>query len=158
MNTSMEEQRAAALAFLKTEELGVLATSTPEDGPSARPLYYAADDDFNVFFTTLKNTRKVADILKSGRAAFTIYDRKKPAVLEIHGTIADCTESAVIGPVITELAHRISAKGDHFAPLTRLDSSVARFFKLTPTWIRYGDFSAGTGTDEVFTEIVPRKG
>jgi len=148
-----ETTRAEALAFLKGQDVGALATSTLEDGPSVRPVYYAVDDDLTIFFLTLKSTRKTTDLIKNARAAFTIYDSAKPATLELHGTVVDQTEVATIEPIVTELARTIAAKGDHFAPLTRMDPSEVRFFKLTPAWARYADFSRGTGDQEVFREI-----
>lgn len=152
MNTT--DTRAAALAFLKAQEVGVLATSTQEEGPSARTLYFVCDDSFAIYFLTLRNTRKVMDIAKDARAAFTVSDISIPATLQIQGTVEDCTDSAVIDETVSTLIEKITAKGDHFAPVAHMDASVVRFYKLTPSWIRYGDFTEGTDSHEVFTAIV----
>jgi hypothetical protein len=38
-------------------------------------------------------------------------------------------------------------------PLARFDTSTLRFYKLTPTWVRWGNFLFGKSTDDVLTLI-----
>ncbi|HEX5774500.1 MAG TPA: pyridoxamine 5'-phosphate oxidase family protein [Candidatus Paceibacterota bacterium] len=149
------DKRSAALAFLKSQDVGVLATCSSEGSPHVRTVYYAADDSFAVYFVTLTNTRKVKDLAASGKAAFVVSSSTIPATLQIEGVVADHTETATIDESVRNLNETLFAKGSQFSPLTHMDADTVRFLKLTPTWIRWGDFSAGQSSGEVFTEIAP---
>jgi hypothetical protein len=48
------------------------------------------------------------------------------------------------------------AKGEHFPPLAHLDPGRALLYKLTPEWIRWGDFTKGESSDETFVTIRPQ--
>ncbi len=154
MNTSeSSDKRDAALAFLKANDFGVLATVSSVGSPRARALYYAGNDDFSVQFLTYANTRKAADLAENPIAAFVISDRDKPATLQMEGRVIDETMTATLGSGMERLLDTLRAKGDKFAPITRLDPAVIRYYKLVPTWIRFGDFEIGEKTSEVMTEI-----
>lgn len=142
-----------ALSFLKKHSVGVLATLSPDSTPHARTVYYAADDSYNVFFFTLTSTRKVKDIAHDAHAAFVVSDENAPQTIQIEGTISDLTETATIDDVIRRLSDTSMKHGTHFAPLTHLDPGKIVFYKLTPTWVRIGDFTDGVSSDASFTEI-----
>lgn len=147
------DQKIRALAFLKACRTGVLATISPEGAPRARTIYYEPDDAFAVYFLTLDHTRKVADLRREPRAAFVISDDQAPDTLQIEGVVRDLTESASIDPAVRGLMETLQEKGAQFAPITHLDPGHhVRFYKLVPSWIRFGDFVA-QGDDAVFSEL-----
>ncbi len=151
MNTSI--QKEAVLSFLKAHTIATLATVSPEGTPRARTIYYASDDAFNIYFLSLASTRKVSDIRANPTAAFVVSGDDKMHTLQIEGIFVEMTDTATFGPIITELtAHLYPANGPE-APITHLDNAKPVFFKLSPTWIRWGDFLKGHGNGEVFTEI-----
>ena len=149
----MIDTTASARAFLTSHSLGVLSTLSPEGTPRARTMYYAADDHFNVFFITTSGTRKVTDIAHRAVAAFVVSNEDGPQTMQIEGTITDCTDTATIDPVTLNLLDTLRARGEHFAPVTHLDMNGIRFYKLTPSWVCWGDFMRGQGTDAVLVEI-----
>lgn len=151
--TDSSDKREAALAFLKSQSLGVLATATLAAQPRARALYYAASDDFSLHFLTYANTRKAADLAENARAAFVVSDPEKPSTLQMEGTVTDESASATLGADMERLIDTLRAKGDRFAPLTRLDPATIKYYKFTPSWIRYGDFTVDERTAEVMTDI-----
>jgi general stress protein 26 len=150
---AMIEGRPDAIEFLKTQKTGVLATLSPDGNPRARLVYYASDDAFAIYFITLANTRKAEDITKHSAAAFVVANENVPQTVQIEGKITDVTESAIVDPILVHLFENLKSNSVYFAPLTRFDPGDLRFFKLTPTWIRWGDFTSGIGTDELFSEI-----
>lgn len=150
-----QNQTEQARAFLLKQTLGVIATKAPNGDAHARTIHYAANDAFEVFFVTLTGTRKVEDINADRQAAFVVSDPDVPCTLQIEGTISEQADTAIIDPMVTKLMDTLMEKGDMFAPLTRLDADNILFYKLTPTWIRYGDFSKSGGTDSVFSVITP---
>lgn len=149
------EKREEALAFLKGHSLATLATVSADSHPRARLVYYVSDDSFTIYFLSLANTRKVADIHANPRAAIVITDDDKQRTLQIEGVFEEMTDTATFGPMITELSRHLFPENAPEAPLTRMDHGKPVFFKLVPTWIRWGNFTIGQGNTEVFAEIVP---
>lgn len=147
------DARARALAFLTSKKSGVLATLSDMDEPRARLLYYSADDEFNIYFLTLAHTRKIGDLRAHPRVAFTVFDEEVPQTLQIEGEATDITNSPVTNPIIETLFENLKMNDRYYAPLARFDRSDVRFFRITPSWVRWGDFTQGHTTDEVLFEI-----
>lgn len=146
-------EKVNVLAFLQKHSVGVLATLSPDGTPRARTVYYATDDSFGVYFCTLTGTRKVEDIARNVHGAFVVSDEDTPQTIQIEGTILDLTETATINDVVRTLSDKFMERGTQFAPLTHLDPGKIAFYKLTPTWVRFGDFTDGFGADKTFTEL-----
>ncbi len=148
-----EQKKLDALAFLKAHKTGVLATLSPQHTPHARLVYYASDDSFKIYFLTLSNTQKAEDISRDAHGAFVVAAEEVPQTLQISGTIEDLTNSAIVDPVVTELFEHLKSNDTYHAPVTRFDAGKVLFYCLTPTSIRWGDFTEGHSTEEVFTDI-----
>jgi uncharacterized pyridoxamine 5'-phosphate oxidase family protein len=149
------QKRADALAFLKGNKTGVLATISPSGHPRARTIYYAADDSFSIYFVTLLSTRKPEDFKANERAAFVVSEEAMPRTIQMEGVITDLTETATIDPILVELTRVLMSNTKYFAPITRFDSSKVLFYRLKPDWIRWGDFTHGQGTEEVLSPVYP---
>jgi uncharacterized pyridoxamine 5'-phosphate oxidase family protein len=149
MNPNTEGKREEALSFLVNHDAGVLATLSPASEPRARLVYYTCDDAFNVYFMTLKNTRKVSDVAANPHAAFVVSEMDVPRTLQIEGTVED--------PLLVDFMHRLMSHTAYNIPISHFDASEFTFFRLTPTWVRWGDFTFGQGTDNVLTEIDPNE-
>lgn len=145
--------RAEAVSLLTSRSTGVLATLSPEGQPRARTLYYVANESFEVFFMTLADTRKVVDLNHVPRAAFVVSDDQAPHTIQIEGTIEAQPDTAVIDPIVSKLMENFMRRGPDFAPLTHLDPTTILFYKLTPTWVRFGDFTETSGTDEALVSV-----
>lgn len=155
MTSGTSAKRLDALAFLKAHKTGVLATLAASGHPHARTVYYASEDSFAVYFLTLASTRKAEDLRAHDRAAFVVSEEAVPQTLQLEGWVADLTETATVDPVLVELTRVLMSNSKFFAPLTRFDAAQIRFYKLTPEWIRWGDFTHGQGTEEVLSLIYP---
>lgn len=151
------DKRDDALSFLVQNETGVLATLSEEGTPRARLVYYTCDDSFNIYFITLANTRKVADLKKNPHAAFVVAQLDVPRTIQLEGVATDLTDTAEIDPTLIDFVQRLLSHEKFGIPITRFDPSELRFFKITPTWVRWGDFTFGTGTNEVLTEVSPKE-
>jgi hypothetical protein len=106
---------------------------------------------------TLKNTRKVSDVAANPHAAFVVSEMDVPRTLQIEGTVEDLSESAVNDPLLVDFMHRLMSHTAYNIPISHFDASEFTFFRLTPTWVRWGDFTFGQGTDNVLTEIDPNE-
>jgi general stress protein 26 len=149
------DKRRDALTFLKSHKTGVLSTLSPEGHPRARTIYYSCDDAFNIFFITLTDTRKVKDITAHEQVAFVVSAEDVPQTLQLEGTAEDQTEVAVLDENIAEITKHWLSNTAYRAPLTHFDPGIIRYYRITPTWVRWGDFRTGEGTSEVLTIIHP---
>lgn len=153
----MDDIRAQALAFLKSHHAGSLATLSPDaTTPRVRLVYYAADDAFNIYFLTLVTTRKAWDLKEHGRVAFAISREDVPQTLQIEGAVVDITEEATADDEsVKQLFGNLASNSRYYAPIARMDQADVRYYRLTPSWIRFGDFTSGTHTDAVMHDIAP---
>lgn len=147
------EKRKAALDFLTVHRTGVLATLSPEGVPHARLVYYACDNSFAIYFLTLKGTRKVSDLSSNQRAAFTVAVEEVPQALQIEGVVENITERATIDSTLSKLTENWLSNPSYGAPLTRFDTDSINYYRLTPTWIRWEDFTSGYKTADILTNI-----
>lgn len=145
--------RDAVRSFLQSHRVGALATLSPQGGPHVRSIYYSSDDSFAIYFITLTNTQKVFDIESDARAAFVVSAEEVPQTLQMKGVISNVSDTETETPTIKELLSNLLAKGGRFAPLSRFDPGIAQLYKLTPTHIRWSDFTKGQGTSEVSVAI-----
>jgi general stress protein 26 len=152
MEKNPNEKRKEALSFLQGHEGGVLATVSETGESRARFLYYTCDDAFNLYFMTLKSTRKIADLATHPQAAFVVSNMDVPRTLQMEGSVTDLSDTATIDPTLVK---KLMAHEKYGIPLGHFDTSELMFYKLTPTWIRWGDFTSGQGTTEVLSEIDP---
>ena len=153
MNDSTK--RHEALTFLKSNSLASLATVSANGQPRVRLIYYACDDSFTMYFLSLANTRKVADIHANPKAAVVVAGEDKQHTLQIEGVFQEMTDTATFGPVITKLSRNLFPDDGPEAPLTHMDKGKPVFFKFVPTWIRWGNFTIEHGDTGAFVEIVP---
>jgi len=145
----------AALEFLTSKKTGVLSTLSKGDEPRARLVYFSSDDSFNIYFLTFANTRKAEDLKAHPKAAFTVADEETPRTLQIEGDAADITNSPVDDAIIETLFDRLQMNAKYYAPIARFDRSDVRFYRLTPTWVRFGNFTDGHSTSEVLFDVTP---
>jgi len=150
-----DQKKQDAYLFLTTHRIGVLATLSPDATPRARTVYYACDESFNIYILTLTNTRKAWDLDANGHAAFVVSAEDVPQTLQIEGTVTDVSDEQVNNEIVHKIFEQLESNAQYHAPLTRFDAGVVRFFKLTPTWIRWGDFTKGNGSEEVFFQLLP---
>lgn len=155
MKPNTEGKRDEALSFLVDHDTGVLATTARSGEPHARLIYYICDDEFNLYFITLKKTRKVDDLNANSRAAFVVSETEIPRTIQLEGTVEDLTNTATLDPLVAGFIHRLMKDKKYGIPLAHFDPDQLRFYRFTPNWVRWGDFTYGLGTDKVLTQIDP---
>jgi len=146
-------QKSDAVAFLKKNSYGNLATVSADGMPRVRTIYYACDDSLSVYFLTLANTRKVTDIHSNPHAAFVVTDAEKSQTLQIEGVFEEITDTATFGPILSDLTARLFPEGKESAPVAHMNPARPLFFRLVPTWVRFGDFTETKGSEEVFSNV-----
>ena len=155
MRPDAETSHIEALSFLKRHRTGVLATVSRDWRPLASVVHYAADDKFNVYILTLKNSRKYDALSAHPETAFTVFTEDIPQTLQMEGTAMDISASDEVGSKKDELFEVLNKNPFFYPPITKLDVSDTALVWFQPTWIRWANYAFGEeGTDNILKEIV----
>ena len=149
--------RSSVAAFLSSLTALTLATVDQHGEPYAAAVYFAHDENLNLFFLSGRSTVHGTNLLVHPRVAGTAYeehqDWKSLRGIQLRG---------VAGPVeFLEFPHAAAVYTKKYpfvslatrgTPAELLKSMAsATLWKLTPTWIRMTDNSRGFGFKEELT-------
>lgn len=134
----LELARRDALAFLREQNIGVLAT-TFEGQPFASAVYYVVDDDFNFYFATRQNTAKHANVAINPHVAFVVGSGPEHISVQVRGT-AKVLSGKERAKIRGEL-RRQKSKGDITSyPLKSMEPFAGAddvIVKTTPTEVQF---------------------
>lgn len=154
MGDDVQAKRAAALAFLKSHKAGVLATASAEGKPHASAIYYVADDDFNIYFFTLFNSRKFSAMQANPSVAFVVGTLDAPQTLQMEGVVVEMRNDQDKMAHVADLVKVLTSNSVYYAPITQLDPSETVLMWIQPKWVRWADYtSPESGSKNVLTEI-----
>ncbi len=140
--------------FLKNEKqkLGVLSTVGPTGTPQSAFIYYAFDEDLNIYFITRTQSRKFLNIEKNPHVAFVVGTETPPQTLQIEGTASILERPEDFSFLFSDLV-KIAVERHFVPPITQMTNSGDVFFmKITPNWVRLGNFEIRR-KGELFEEI-----
>jgi uncharacterized protein YhbP (UPF0306 family) len=150
MNTEIKE---AILDFLKADQqkLGVISTIHADNTPESAIVYYTFDQDLNLYIATRTKTRKYKNILENHHVAFVIAKETPPQTIQIEGEAEVVHEPGEQKHLFEEII-KLASSRNFSAPIAQMESSELKFVKISPTWIRFGNFEARRH-GEMFQEI-----
>lgn len=122
-----------------------------QNKPESAAVYYTFDENLNIYFATKDSTRKYKNILKNENVAFVVTSENPPQTLQLEGMASAHSNVEDQKHLFQELVGLASAK--HFsAPVNQQPAGCLEFVKITPTWIRFGNFEVRKHGD-TFEEI-----
>lgn len=147
------EMKLKAWHFLQDNRLAALATiSANENVPQASLVYYYTNENLQIYISTAKNSRKLANITKNNKVALVVGQEMEPIVLQLEGVaeiIEDVEKINELTKCYLEVANT-NAKVANWPPVMRLSVSQGYVFvQITVTYFKYSDFS---GTDSSIIE------
>jgi general stress protein 26 len=150
----MSEARADALAFLKQHTAGVLSTVSADGKAHGSAIYYVTDDDFNIYFITLKTSRKFANLQENPSVALTVGRQDVPQTIQLEGVASALQHPDDIGAHAADLMKVLTSNSRYYAPLTQLGSADTAIIWIQPKWVRWADYAnAETEKKSVLIEI-----
>lgn len=153
------ELRARVATFLAEHTTLTLATVGPDGAPAAAAVFYAIDDDLNLYFLSEERTQHGQNLLADPRVAGTIQadgqDWRTIRGVQLRGTAEEVTGA--------EIAHAAAIYGRKYAFVAALLAGQAgpgaltgplaraRFWALRPAWLRLVDNTVRFGAKEELT-------
>ena len=147
-----EKLKQKIFSFLKTQQLAVVATSSREGIPEGAVVEYFIDENWNIYFFTHDDTKKIKNLKENNKIAVVIGTVLSPNTLQIEGN--------------TEI---IKSGTDHFEEIlinfahnqTLFNTPLLKFGKINLVMVkvkiikaRFLDYNKESGKEEYF-EIVP---
>ena len=129
----MTDKEKRVLDFLKTQTLGVISTiDAKKNMPESAVVAFAETENLELIFGTFNDTRKYKNIQTNARVAFVIG--WQGITVQYEGEAHEASASLSSRYRDIQLAKNLGSKKYAF-------HDQQRYFKITPRWIRYSDFS-----------------
>ncbi len=129
----MDEQKEKVLEFINGQKLAVLSYDN-NGQPSSAVIDFSETADLEIIFTTLIGYRKYLSLKKNPKVAFC-FGGDQNITVQYEGVAKELGKLDFLPYLKYHLEKNpVEAK---FAEMPE-----ARFFKVSPTWIRYADYGA----------------
>src|SRR3989338_5542405 len=141
------------ITFLKgdKQKLCTVNTVTEDCKPESAFVYYTFDENLNIYFITRAGSRKYQNGLKNPNISFVTFTENPPKTLQLEGTLSVVTDPKAQRELFLELV-TLATERNLVPPISQMDTSEVMFMKITPTWVRFGNFELGRNGD-MFQEI-----
>lgn len=150
MNKEIKDKVVAFLSLQKSR-LGVVSTVSSENKPESAFVYFAFDGDLNIYFATKDTSRKFKNITKNENVSFAIVTENPPQTLQLEGVASVHDDTEDQKHLFQELIGLASSK--HFAaPILQQNTGGLEFMKISPNWVRFGNFEVRKHGD-IFEEV-----
>lgn len=138
MNKEIKDKIIAFLGLQKSR-FGTISTINKDGGPESAFVYFAFDENLNIYFATKDTSRKYKNILQNDRVSFAVATENPPQTLQLEGTASVHNDIEDQKHLFQELIELASSK--HFStPISQQATGGLQFVKITPAWIRFGNF------------------
>lgn len=131
--TKSSEIKEKILNFIKKQVVGIVSTINSENNkPESAVVAFSETDNLELIFGTFNDTRKYKNLQSNNRVAFVIgWD---DITVQYEGVVEELSGEQAEKSRNIHLAKNPGSKKYAF-------DEKQRFFKITPTWIRYSDFN-----------------
>ncbi len=121
------------------QNVGVLCTLGDYGQPQAASMYFVFDTTLNIYFITREASRKFKNIKKNPRAAFVVSTEQPLQTVQMEGFVEEVTDPHELSEHFSKLVAAASEK-TIVPPVSQLDEGRMVFMKLSPDWVRSGNF------------------
>lgn len=123
----------AAKQFLNQFETCIVATADANGQPQAATVGFSVDDEFKILIATNQNTRKAANLAENNKIAFVV-GFEGPKTVQLEGV------AVRIDP--EENQDRINLHFEKVPGAKKFaGESGQNYYLITPTWLRFTDYT-----------------
>lgn len=153
MNNIPDEVLKRIKDFLAQNKLCVISTVSPAGKPQSAVCIYMSDDNFNFYFVTRGQTRKIENLRNNKNVAVVIGTELAPFTIQAEGE-AQLLSSAAYDEFMNKFRERQDLQELYFGPFLKMPGADFVIFKISTNWLRYLEFDPKTG-EEVYYQIIP---
>ena len=142
--------------ILKEQQIAVLSNVDANNNVHGSTMFFVVDEFLNFYLLTKSNTRKHENIKSNNNVALTVIFLKEQKTVQAEGTIEEVSAGTEqYRTIISEFAVK-NAEQDDISwppPLAKLPDAGLIIHRITPNWLRYGDYSKYD--QEVYQQVIP---
>lgn len=147
-----------AVEFLQQESLLSLATVSADGKPQVADVYFVVDADLNIYFATRADSAKWTNALSPAGVAGVVTSQEQPVTVQFQGAVQEASMGDTIKPVIEKLI-TATQTGEltkrWLPPVKQMKHGGLVIGKITPTWLRVGDFrDEHDNPEDCFQQII----
>lgn len=148
-----EEIVKDALKFVHAHTLAVVSTVSAEGVPESATVLYHMDGDFNLFFITRNDSRKVKNLMINKNIAVVIGTELGPSTMQMSGT-AEALSSEEQKKFIAELEKTSTLDALYYGPFLNIIGINFTLYKVDVKWARWLTLDLSQ-LKEVYYQILP---
>ncbi len=130
-----------AVNFLRRHPVGVIATASSAARPHAATVYFAIDDDLNIYFVTKEQTTKHKNLTENPVASIAVFDAENQATLQASGPVEPINDIVKFMRLFAQILDISADTSDSDRPpVSKLFAGDYFMYKLTPTSLRLAEY------------------
>ncbi len=139
---SSSESNRRIYNFLKVHPVGVLAMVDPEGNPHATVIYFSVDEEFNITFTTKRDTKKHDNLKHNNHVQLIAYEASSQTTVQITGIAKDISHEPEASEAFSNTVRAsMQTSGADVPPISKLQAGHYVAYKLSPKQIRMAIFA-----------------
>lgn len=126
--------------FISENPLGTVGTTDTAGRPWGAAVYLGCDDQFNLYFSTKRETRKHQN-LSSNPQISAVFTAEEPKItVQVSGVATLVTQHDEARAAADALQHAKDKQTDWVPPLDMLDAGSYELYKITVNYARLSGF------------------
>ena len=143
-----------ALTFAQKKKLAVISTVAPSGIPESAMVLFYLDDNFNFYFITRSDSRKVDNLMTNKNVSVVIGTELGVSTLQMSG-IADSVSGSGQKEFIENLAKNADLSALFYGPFLNIAGINFTLYKVKINWARWLTLDVAH-LKEVYYQIIPR--
>ena len=139
---AQDDENQKAFEFLSAHEVAVLSTLDRTGNVHGSTIYYTTTPDNLLYFVTKSGTEKSHNILAQCKVALTVYEEQTLQTVQVQGAaeveVSGERKETIFRALVKE---RVYVDHKQMPPVTDLHVGMYTVIKVTPTSIRYSNYS-----------------
>lgn len=128
--------------FLQEQPVGVLATVDPNGNPHAAAIYFGVDEDFNIRFTTKRDTKKHDNLMHANHVMLVSYEPVSQSTVQVSGIAEEITDDNEANEAFQSMLNAARKVSDSdMPPISKLQAGHYVAFRIKPVQIRMAIFT-----------------
>lgn len=146
LNDISQSDRSKIGDFLDSHPVGVLATVDENGDPNASTIYFGADNDLSITFTTKRDTRKHQNIERHNKVMIVVYDAETQSAVQLSGKAVEEKDAEAAQSIYHGTLQAAKQTGDDTVPpIAKISAGPYVAYKIELDMISMSEYGWGDG-------------